>query len=96
MLRAFLSFDTFLFPSLTKIIYWVGLALIALGTIVGALGALASMANPMIGAGGFLGFIVALIAGAIGLVVWRIAVELWLVLFSIYDVLKDIRDGRRG
>lgn len=87
MLNAFLNFDRFLFPQITKIIYWIGLVLIILFAIVGALGALVTQ-------GGILGFIVALVGGAIGLLFWRIAVELWLVLFSIYDVLKEIRDQR--
>jgi hypothetical protein len=87
MLNAFLNFDRFLFPQITKIIYWIGLVLIILFAVVAAFGALLAQ-------GGVLGFIVALVGGAIGLLFWRIAVELWLVLFSIYDVLKEIRDQR--
>jgi hypothetical protein len=33
-----------------------------------------------------------LVGGAILVVIWRVVVELWLVLFSIHDVLKEIRD----
>ncbi|MFC3705449.1 DUF4282 domain-containing protein [Devosia honganensis] len=96
MFKAFLSFDTFILPGLTKIIYWIGLALIALGTLAALFGAIALSGNPYAPAGGgFFGVIMALVGGAISAVVWRIVVELWMVLFSIYDVLKEIRDQRR-
>ena len=87
MLDSFLNFNGFLFPKLTKVIYWIGLALIIIGAVVGAIGSLIG--------GNFIGFIMALVVGAIFLVVWRITVELWMVLFSIYDVLREIRDQRR-
>jgi hypothetical protein len=98
VLKAFLSFDEFLFPRLTTIIYWIGLALIVLLTLVAAIGALVAGSNPYLteatGYNGGFAFIMALIGGAVGLVVWRITVELWMVLFSIYEVLKQIRDRR--
>ncbi len=91
MLSAFLNFDTFLFPKIAKIIYWIGLVLIGLGTLVSMFSSLAAI--QIIGGGtGFLGFIVALSSGIIGVVVWRVVVEVWLVLFSILDTLKEIRD----
>lgn len=93
MLKAFLTFDNFILPKVSKIIYWIGLVLIALGTLAALFGALAMGANPYAPPGGaFLGFIFALIGGVVSAIVWRIAVELWMVLFSIYDVLKQIRD----
>ncbi len=96
MFKAFLSFDTFILPKITNIIYWIGLVLIVLGTLAAAFGALA-MGNSPYGppGGGFFGFLIALVGGAVGIVIWRVAVELWMVLFSIYDVLKEIRDQRR-
>ncbi len=91
MLRSFLNFDDFLFPKLVTIIYWVGLVLIALFAIIGALGSLAAGNY----GGGGLGFLVALIGGVISIVVWRITMELAIVLFSIQDILKSIRDQNR-
>lgn len=97
MFKAFLSFDSFILPKLTRFIYWLGLVVIGLGTLAGAFGALAMGSNPYAPAGGgFIGFLLALIGGVIAIVIWRIAVELWMVLFSIYDVLKEIRDQRRS
>lgn len=86
MLKAFLSFEDFILPKVSKIIYWLGLVLIGLAVLSALFGAI-TMNN-------FLGVLVVLIGGAVAAVVWRIAVELWLVLFSIYEVLKDIRDRR--
>ena len=99
MLRAFFSFDTFVFPSLVKVIYWIGLVLIVLATIVAAVGAIAASGNPYMGGGagaGVIGLIVALIGGVVSLVFWRVAIELWLVLFSMHDLLREIRDQRRS
>lgn len=98
MLRAFLSFDSFIFPKLTKLIYWIGLAATALFTVFAAVGALFAGNNAYLastGYNGFVAFLGILIGGLLSALIWRIVVELWMVLFSIYDVLKEIRD-RRG
>jgi len=90
MLNDFLSFDTYVFPRIVKLVYFVGLALIALSAIGGILGGLAVMfAEP--GTGLFM-IVAALIGAVVGAVVWRLVVELWLVIFSINDNLKAIRD----
>ena len=84
MLKAFLNFDDFVFPKLVTVIYWISIVLIVLGTILGFFGALIGMSNPYgspaMGLGGAL---VALVGGVIGLVLWRLIVEFWLVIFSI-------------
>ena len=96
MFKAFLNFDSFILPKISKIIYWIGLVLIAFGTLAAIFGAVAMPNSPYGSAGGgFFGFIAALIGGAVAVVVWRIAVELWMVIFSIHDVLKEIRDQKR-
>jgi uncharacterized membrane protein YeaQ/YmgE (transglycosylase-associated protein family) len=87
MFQAFLTFETFIFPRIATVLYWIGLVLIILGTVIGAIGSLFTEA-------GFIGFLIALIGGIIGLVVFRVTVELWMVLFSILDTLKQIRDRR--
>ncbi|AKR56469.1 hypothetical protein GCM10011321_02770 [Youhaiella tibetensis] len=96
MLEKLLKFDEFIFPQVTKIIYYIGLVLIALFSVLGALGALfAGIAQNNFG-GGLVGLVGALIGGAVGVLVWRITVELWTVVFSIHDILKEIRDRKTG
>jgi hypothetical protein len=91
----FFSFDKFIFPRLVKIIYWIGLVGIVLGTIVIAIAVISQAGNQE--GGGLvagIGFIVAIVIGFLALVVWRVVVELWLVMFSIHDVLTQIRDNQ--
>lgn len=92
MFAAFMNFNSFIFPKIAKIIYWIGLILIVLGTLTGVVAALAISGEN--GGGGIIGAVGILVGGAVGIVVWRIMVELWIVLFSILEVLKDIRDQR--
>jgi len=96
MLEKLLRFDEFIFPQVAKIIYYIGLVLIALFTVVGGLGALFAGISQSNFFGGLIGLIGAVIGGAVGILVWRITVELWTVIFSIHDVLKDIRDRKSG
>ena len=92
MFDVFLKWDGFIFPKVAKFIYYLGLILITIGAIVGAIGAFfAGQADGNIGIG-FVGLIFSLIGGVVGALVWRIMVELWTVLFSIHDVLVEIRD----
>lgn len=96
MFEKLLKFDEFIFPQVTKIIYYVGLVMIALFTVLGALGALFTGIGQGNFGGGLVGLIGALIGGAVGVLIWRITVELWTVVFSIHDILKDIRDRKSG
>ena len=90
MLNDFLSFDTFIFPRIVRLVYFLGLILVGLGAIAGVLGGLAVMfAEP---GAGLLTIVMALIGAALGALVWRLVVEFWLVIFSINDNLKAIRD----
>lgn len=95
MLDMFLKWDGFIFPKLVKVIYFIGLALIALAAVLGALSALFGGFALGQAGGGIFGFVVALVGGAIGLVLWRVTMELWVVLFSIHDILKEMRDKGR-
>ncbi|WP_404400186.1 DUF4282 domain-containing protein [Pelagibacterium halotolerans] len=95
MIKSFLNFDTFIFPKIATVIYWIGLVLIVLGTLASAFGALFRsdvMGNQM----GGLGFLFVLVGGVIAIIAWRVVVEFWLVIFSIRDHLRDIRDQGRG
>lgn len=90
MLKGFLSFDRFMFPRIARIIYFIGLIIIALTALAGiAAGVLVAISDPIVGTGAIVG---AIIGALIGALVWRLMVELWLVLFSINDHLKAIRN----
>tara|TARA_A100001391_G_scaffold144103_2_gene101862 strand:+ start:1939 stop:2223 length:285 start_codon:yes stop_codon:yes gene_type:complete len=93
MLKSFFSFDTFVFPKIVTIIYWIGIAVIVIGTL-GSL--LTVMSNPYSSGMGVFGALAILVGGAVGIVAWRLVVEFWLVIFSIRDLLRDIRDQGRG
>ncbi len=95
MLDMFLKWDGFIFPKLVKIIYYIGLVVIGLGAVLGALGALFGGFAMGEGFGGFIGFVGILVGGALGLILWRVYMELLVVLFSIHDILKEMRDKGR-
>jgi hypothetical protein len=89
-LRDLLTFENLLFPRILRIVYLVGAALIGLSVLVGVLAALGAMRFSV--GGGLAQILFALIGGAVGLLVWRIVCEMWLVAFGIYDRLGQIRD----
>lgn len=98
MIRAFLNFDSFIFPRIASVIYWIGMVLIVMITFGSAIGALfmgGQEAQLGLG-GGILGFVAAMLGGGIGIIVWRVVVEFWLVVFSIRETLRDIRDQGVG
>jgi membrane protein DedA with SNARE-associated domain len=90
MLGSLINFDKFVAPTLIKIVYWLG--------IIGIIGyVLVQIANAFqrlqFDASGALGaIIIALLTGAIGLLVWRVTCEIWIVLFSINDRLGQLVD----
>lgn len=90
MLSGFFSFDTFLFPRIVRLVYILGLVLIGLSLIGGLLGGLAVLFAETVT--GLVMIVTTLIGAALGAIVWRLIVELWLVIFSINDNLKAIRD----
>ncbi len=95
MFNLFFRWDDFVFPKVARIIYYVGLVVIALGTLAGVIngvfvGSLGSTETTTFAS---ISMVVgALIGGVLAVLVWRIIIELWMVLFSIHDVLKEIRD----
>ncbi len=96
MIEAFLKWDGFLFPKIAKVVYYIGLGLITIFSVIGAIGALiAGLAQGAFFTGLFM-LVVTLIGGVIGLIVWRVTMELWIVLFSINDTLKDIKNQKSG
>jgi len=96
MLDMFLKWDGFIFPKLVKVIYYIGLVVIGVGAVLAALGALFGGFATNQAIGGLIGFIGILIGGALGLILWRVYMELLVVLFSIHDLLKEMRDKGRA
>jgi hypothetical protein len=85
-----LGFEHLIGALLIKIVYWLGLAGIALYILFG-LAAVSQMARYGGGMGG-LGLLAVLLGGAFALLFWRFMCELWMVVFKIHDRLGDIRD----
>lgn len=80
---SFLSFDRFITPSLIQIVFLVGLAVIGLSTLIGFFGALFSI-------GGVVHALFALVAGALGVLLWRVYCELIMVFFDMRTHLEKI------
>lgn len=83
------NFNKFLAPTLIKIVYWIGLFLIVLLTLMSITGM--SAVDRMMGEynSGFSvgGAILALLIGLVCAIVWRVTCEIWIVIFSINDRL---------
>jgi hypothetical protein len=92
MIRKFLTFDSFIFPRIASLVYWVGLVLIFVFTLASAIAAL-FMGSQVAQIGlieGPLGFAASIFGGLVGIIVWRVVVEFWLIIFSIHEALRDI------
>lgn len=95
MLNDLMDFKKFVAPSLIRIVYWIGIVLIVLGTLAGiAGGGMMGMMAGYGGGGGFniFGALLALLWGACSLIIWRVACEIWIVIFSINDRLGQLVD----
>jgi len=79
----FLSFETFITPKIIRIVFAIGLALIAIGVLVRVIVGLVHLEL-------IEGVILPLIAAALGALVLRIYCELVLVFFDMRDKLADI------
>ncbi|MFN3911824.1 DUF4282 domain-containing protein [Hyphomonas sp.] len=94
MLSQFMSFDKLIGTSLIKIIYWLGLLGVGLGTLAGIFGGLAAMGSSFFG--GLGAIIVALIGAVVGVLFWRFICEMYLLLFRMADDLRDIKNAKTG
>ncbi len=79
----FLSFDTFITPKIIRIMFVLGLLLIALGTLIRVLWGIWSLSI-------ISGVILPLIGAGIAALLWRIYCELILVFFDMRDKLAEI------
>ncbi len=79
----FLSFDTFITPKLIRIVFALGLLLIALATLIRVLWGLWELSL-------ITGVVLPLIGACIVGLLWRIYCELILVFFDMRDKLADL------
>lgn len=87
-----LNFEKTLALSLLKLVYFLGLAGIAIGAIVAIFGALATF---RFSAASGLGALLLAVGGScIAVLVWRVVCEMWMVIFGIHARLGEIRDQR--
>jgi hypothetical protein len=87
-IKAFLSFDKLIGASLVKIIYFVGLALIALGCVVFAFSGFGLGFMQGIGS-----LVIAPIAFVIYVLFWRFMSELWMIAFKISGDLAELKSA---
>ena len=82
----FFQFHKFLAQVLIKVVYWIGMFFILLGTLAGVLGT-SPMSEYSSGGFGLGSAILSLIIGTMFALVWRVVCEIWIVIFSINDRL---------
>lgn len=88
------QFEKMVAPVVLKVVYWIGLIGIALYLLF-ALGlAVTTMGySPMTGLGMIIG---AIIGACFGVLMWRIIIEVYMVLFGIHQRLGEVRDALKG
>lgn len=92
LIARFWGFEELLGNSLIKIVYYIGLFVIVISTVLGLIGGVVGAANEG-GAGmALLMFILVPIGGIVSLIFWRFFCELSLLAFLTYDRLGDIKD----
>jgi hypothetical protein len=79
----FLSFDTFITPKIIRIVFALGLLLIALGAVISVVIGLWTLSI-------ISGVIVPIIVACIAALLWRIYCEIILVFFDMRDKLAEI------
>lgn len=79
------GFEKLLTPVVIKIVYWIG---IVGGLIFGVVGFVTSVLQ-----GSLLSGLAVLVSVVLGLLMWRVMCELYIVIFGMYERLGQIRDG---
>ena len=79
----FLSFDTFITPKIIRIVFVLGLLLVAIGTLIRVLWGIWELSI-------FSGVILPLVGACVVALLWRIYCELILVFFDMRDKLADL------
>lgn len=84
----FLSFDTFITPRIIRVVFAIGLLLIALGTLARVLWGIWELSL-------ISGVILPLIGAAVATLLWRIYCELILVFFDMREKLAELASRPR-
>jgi hypothetical protein len=92
--KRFITFDKLIATTLIKILYWVGLAGIAVWGLIALVGAFGMMTQSVLAGLGML--IMVPIGLAVGVLFWRFLCEVYIVIFGIYDRLGEVRDRLGG
>ncbi|MBK1794570.1 DUF4282 domain-containing protein [Devosia sp. WQ 349] len=93
-MRSILSLNSYIAPKLLRIVYWIGLICIGVFALAGIYNALTytgdlRLSTPQTG---FMSLVIVIFLTIAATIIWRLAVELILVVFSIHDLLRDIRN----
>lgn len=94
IINRFMNFDKLIGAGLIKVIYFVGLALIVIGTLITMLSSLGALGSSPFAALG--GFVIAPVFGVISILFWRFVCELYILLFRMSDDLRDIKNEKLG
>ncbi|MGN6306408.1 MAG: DUF4282 domain-containing protein [Mesorhizobium sp.] len=84
-LSDFFSFEKLITPSVIKIVYWLGIAVLL---VFGVASFFMGLLSGSLGAG-----LLSLVGSVLGLLLWRVMCELYIVIFGMFDRLGQIRDG---
>jgi uncharacterized protein HemY len=90
MLNRFLNFDNLIGTTLIKVLYFIGLAGIAIGAVIRVFAGLGSMRYSF--AMGLGSVLMALIGSVIALLFWRFICELYILFFRISEDVRILRD----
>lgn len=91
MIGKLLSFDKLMGEGLIKLLYYIGLIFITLGALGSLFAALAAF-RLSFGAG-FSGLLLTCFGYVVGVLVWRVTCELWIVLFAQYNKVSKIEEA---
>ena len=89
-IKDLLTFDKMIATRVMKVLYFAGLVgVVGFGLVsfVGSFGVMRYNVSAGLGA-----MFIAVVATTLGVLVWRVTCELWLLGFNIFDRLGEIRD----
>lgn len=86
----FSGFDELIGNSLIKVIYFIGLAAIAISAVLAIIRSFAMMSYS--GGAGFMMLLLAVVGSVVGVIFWRFICELYILAYLFYDRVGEIRD----
>lgn len=95
MHKYFIGFDKLIGRQLITVLYYLGLAGIALGLLAGVFGGLGTMVSFSFFGG--IGMVIGSIIGAaIAVLFWRFMCELYLLFFRMAEDVRDLKTAKLG